>query len=167
MEVFTEDEIDIKDFSERPANDMRPPKPPRKTKAYIQDLIPPPESPDYMAMNHMVMGIPKPPLSEIWSLLMEKRKVPIGWPACLKRSPPKAVFNNNDIYARSTECGENLCKELQESKATEEVQEPKEKTMRVFYKLNINDITNVTSTPCKEEFNDQNYEVIEDWETTL
>ena len=39
LEVFTEDEMDIREFSERPANDMRPPKPTRKTKAYIQDLI--------------------------------------------------------------------------------------------------------------------------------
>ena len=40
LEVFTEDEMDIREFSERPANDMRPPKPPRKTKTYIQDVIP-------------------------------------------------------------------------------------------------------------------------------
>ena len=87
---------------------MRPPKAPRKTKAYTQDLIPPPGSPDYRAMNHTVMGIPKPPLTEIRSLLTEKKKVPIGWPACLKRSPPKAAFNNNGIYVRSTESGKNL-----------------------------------------------------------
>ena len=101
LEVDTKDDMDITDFSERPANDMRPPKPPRKTKAYILDLIPSPGCPDYMVMNHTVMGIPKPPLLEIRSLLTEKRKVPIGWPACLKRSPPKAAFNN-DIYAKST-----------------------------------------------------------------
>ena len=40
LETFTEDDMDIRDFSERPANDMGPPKSPRKTKAYIQDLIP-------------------------------------------------------------------------------------------------------------------------------
>ena len=108
LEVFTEDKMDIRDFSERPTNDMRPPKPPRKTKAYIQDLIPPSKYPDYMEMNHTVMGIPKPPMPEIRSLLMDKRKVLIRWPACLKRSPPKATFNNNDIYTKSTESGENL-----------------------------------------------------------
>ena len=162
LEIFAEDEIDIKDFSERPANNIIPSTPPRKTRAYIQDLIPTTGCPDYMAMNHTVMGIPKPTLPEIRSLLTEKRKVPIAWPACLKRSPPKVVFNNNDIYMRSTESGENLYEEPQESKATEEVPEPQEKNMRVLYKLNVNDITNVTSTPHKEEFNDQNYEAIED-----
>ena len=111
LEVFTEDEMDIRDFSERPANDMRSPKPPRKTKAYIGDLIPPPGCPEYMAMNYTVMGIPKPPLPEIRSLLMDKRKVLIGWPAYLKRSPPKATFNNNDIYVKNTESGENLYEE--------------------------------------------------------
>ena len=39
--------------------------------------------------------------------------------------------------------------------------------MRVFYKLNVNENTNVTSTPQKEEFNYQNYEAIEDHKTTL
>ena len=63
---------------------------------------------------------------------------------------------------RSTESGENLYEDPQESKASEEVQEPKDKNMRVFYKLNVNDNTNVTSTPYEKEFNDQNYEVIED-----
>ena len=43
---------------------MRPQKPHRKTKAYILDLILPPGCPDYMAMKHAVMGIPKPPLPE-------------------------------------------------------------------------------------------------------
>ena len=114
LEVDTGDDMDIRNFSERPTNDMKPPKLPRKTKAYIMDIIPPPGCPDYMAMNHAVMGIPKPPLPEIRSLLTEKRKVPIRWLACLKRSPPKAAFNNNDIYVKSTDDGENFYKEPQE-----------------------------------------------------
>ena len=122
---------------------------------------------DYMVMSHAIMGIPKPPLMEIRSLLTEKRKVPIGWPTCLKRSPPKAAFNNNDIYAKNTENGENFYKEPQESRTTEEEHKPKEKNMKIFYKLNVNDNTNVTSTPHEEEFSDQNYEVIEDHETAL
>ena len=39
LEIFTEDDMDIRDFSEGPKIDMRPQKPPRKTKAYILDLI--------------------------------------------------------------------------------------------------------------------------------
>ena len=82
-----------------------------------------------MTMNHPVMGNPRPPLPEIIGQLMDKRKVLIGWPACLKRSPPKAAFNNNDIYTKSIENKENLYKQPQESKAAEEEQEPREKSM--------------------------------------
>ena len=114
-----------------------------------------------MAMNHMVMGILKPSLPEIRSLLTEKKKVPIGWPACMKRSPPKAAFNNNDIYAKSTKTGKNLYEEPQESRVTEEEQELKRKHLRVFYKLNINENTNITSTPEEEEYDDQNCKAIE------
>ena len=121
--------MDIREFSERPAYDIRSPKPPRKTKNHIQDVIPPPGFQDHIAMNHPVMGNPIPPLPKIRSLLMEKRKVLIGWPACLKRSPTKATFNNSVIYAKSTENDENLYKDPQESKATEEEQGPREKNM--------------------------------------
>ena len=86
-------------------------------------------------MNSTVMGIPKPPLQEIRSLLTEKKKVPIRWPACLKRSPPKAAFNNNDIYVKSTKSDKNLYKEPQENRAAEEEQESKEKNMRVFLQV--------------------------------
>ena len=79
----------------------------------------------------------------------------MGWPACLKRSPPKAAFNNNDIYTKSTENGENFYEEPQESRATEEEHEPKEKNMKIFYKLNVNNNTNITSTPHEEEFSDK------------
>ena len=127
LEVVTEDDMDIRDFSERPANDMKPPKPPRKTKAYIMDIIPPPGCPGYMAMNHAVMGIPKAPLPEIRSLLTEKRKIPIRWPTCLNRSPPKVAFNSNDIYMKNMENGENFYEEHQESRATEEEHEPKKR----------------------------------------
>ena len=96
------------------------------------DIIPPPRWPDYMAMSHAVMGIPKSPLPEIRSLLTEKRKVPIVWPASLKRSPPKATFNNNDIYAKSTEDGENFYEEPQESKTNDKEHEPKDKNMKIF-----------------------------------
>ena len=46
LEIFTEDGMDIRDFSERLTIDMRPPKPPRKTKTHILDLILPPGCPD-------------------------------------------------------------------------------------------------------------------------
>ena len=102
LETVTEDNMDIRDFSKRPTNDLRPSKQTRKTKVIHQNLISPPGCPDYVVMNHAVMSIPKPTLPEIRLHLPEKKKVPRGWPTCLKRSPPKATFQNNDIYARST-----------------------------------------------------------------
>ena len=120
LRTMTEDDMDIRDFFKRPANDLRPPKPSRKTKVICQNLIPPPRCPDYVAMNHAVMGIPKSTLPEIRLLLPEKKKVPRGCPTCLKRLPPKATFQNNDIYARSTKSSKNLYEEPQEMKIQEE-----------------------------------------------
>ena len=128
LEPETEHDMDVRDFSERPANDLRPPKPPRKTKVILQNLIPPPGCPDYMAMNHTVMDIPKPQPPEIRGIIPEKKNVPRGWPACLKRSPSKATFHNNDIYSKSTESSESLYKEPKE-KETQEEHSPKGKNM--------------------------------------
>ena len=60
------------------------PKPPRKTKVMLMNLIPPPCCPDYMAINVTVMGIPKPQHTEKRGIIPEKKKVPRRWPACLK-----------------------------------------------------------------------------------
>ena len=81
--------------------------------------------------------------------------------------PSQAAFNNNDIYAKDMENCENFYEEHQESRATEEEQERKEKNLKIFYKLNVNNNTNIRSTPHEEEFSDQNYEVIEDCKTAL
>ena len=62
LETMMDDDMDVRDFSSRPTNDLRPPKPPRKTQVIHQNLIPPPGCPDYVAMNHAIMGIPKPTL---------------------------------------------------------------------------------------------------------
>ena len=128
LETVTEDDMDIRDFSERPTNDLRPTKLIRKTRVIHQSLIPPPGYPDYVVMNHAVMGIPKPTLPEIRAILLEKKKVPRGWPTCLKRSPSMATFHNNDIYAKSAESSKNLYEEPQETK-TQKEQGPKEKNM--------------------------------------
>ena len=84
----------------------------------------------------------------------------------MKISPPKATFHNNDIYAKCTGSSENLYEEHQEMKVQEE-QGPKEKNMHIFYKLNVNKNGDVTSTPHEEEFDEQNYESVEEQETAL
>ena len=97
LETFTEDKTDGKDFSERPANDKRPARPPRKLKTILHNLIPLPGCPNNMAMNAAIVCILKPHSTEIRGMIPEKRKVPRGWPDYLKRSPPKATLQNNDI----------------------------------------------------------------------
>ena len=53
--------------------------------------------PTYIAMN--VTTVPaKPYQMEIWGILLDKRRTPHGWPACLKKQPPRVAFRNNDIY---------------------------------------------------------------------
>ena len=45
--------------------------------------------------------------------------------------------------------------------------EPKEKNMRVFYKLNLKDNVDLSNIPYKEEYTDENCESIEEQETTV
>ena len=44
---------------------------------------------------------------------------------------------------------------------------PQRRKTCIFYKLNVKENGDVTSTPHKEEFDKQNYESVEEWETTL
>ena len=60
LEPKTEDDMDVRIFSERPANDKRPPKPLHKPMVMLQNLTPPPGCPDYMAMNAAIARTPKP-----------------------------------------------------------------------------------------------------------
>ena len=166
LEPETEDDMDMRDFSERPTNDKRPPKPPRKTKVMLQNLIPPLGCPDCMPMTADVAGIPKPQTTEIRGILPEKKKVPIGWPTCLKRLPPKATFPDNDIYAVHKNESEHHYEEPKE-KDPQDDRELKEKNMKVFYKLNVNDKVDLANTPHEEEYADENYESVEDRETMV
>ena len=130
LEPETEDDMDVRDFSERPPNDQRPLKPPRKPKEMLQNLVLPPGCPDYVSMDASTMGIPKPQFTEVRGIIPEKKKVPRGWHTCLKRLPPKAPFHNNDIYSKPTESSENHYEEPKEK--TQEEHCPKEKNMQVL-----------------------------------
>ena len=78
---------------ERPANDKRPPKPKHAPSLMIQNFFPSPLTcPDYIAMNAAAAEPTKSPIKEVGGILPEKKKMPQGWPACLKRSPLKAPF---------------------------------------------------------------------------
>ena len=96
-----DDIIDITDYSERPANDRRSPQHKQKyvTHTVTQGYCPTPQtSPTYIAMNVAAAAPAKPHQTEIWGILLDKRRTPHRWPTCLKKQPPRVAFKNNDIY---------------------------------------------------------------------
>ena len=44
---------------------------------------------------------------------------------------------------------------------------PKRKNMIVLSKLNVKENVDITSTPHEEEYDEQNYKSVEEWETAL
>ena len=118
-----------------------------------------------MAINAVAAGIPKPHNTETRGIIPEKKKVPRGWPACLKRLPPKMAFQNINIYSTLMDDSDHHYKEPQE-KIKEGDHSLKEKNMRVFYKPNGKD-SSVKNAPQEEEYGDENYKLIEECETTL
>ena len=150
-----DDIIDVTNYSERPANDRRSPQPKQAitTHTATQGYCPTPQnSPTYLSMNAVAATPAKPHRSKIWEILLDKRRVPHGWLACLIRQPPRVAFKNNDIYMVNDEEGDIY-------------EEPKERCPRVLYKLKVSENPTSKNMPYKEEFNDDNYESID--ETTV
>ena len=81
----------------------------------------PQTSPTYIAMNATVVPA-KSHQMEIWGILPDKRRTPHGWPACLKKQPPRVAFRNNDIYMVNGE-------------ESDPYMETQERNVRVLYKL--------------------------------
>ena len=145
------DIIDVMDYSERPANDKRSPRPKQTdiTHATTQEHCPTPQnSPPYLAMNAVAAAPAKLDRTEIQGILPDKRKIPHGWPACLRRQPPRVVFKNNDIYM------------INDEEATK-YEEPRERHPKVQYKLKICNNTTSKNVPHEEEYDDNNYESID------
>ena len=108
--------IDVSDYSKRPANEKRSPRPKQAdmTNTKTQGHYPTPQkSPTYLPMNTTVTAPAKPHRTEIQGILPDKKNVPHGWPACLSRQPPRVAFKNNDIYMINDEEG-NHYEELRE-----------------------------------------------------
>ena len=64
-----------------------------------QEHCPTPQnSPTYLPMNAAAATPAKPYKTEIWGILPDKKRIPCGWPACLRKQPPRVTFKNNDIY---------------------------------------------------------------------
>ena len=96
----------------------------------------------------------KPHQMEILGILLDKRRTPCRWPACLKKQPPRIAFRNNDIYMVNDE-------------ESDPYEEPKEQNVRVFYKLKVNEDPASKNIPHKEDFDDDNYKSIEEKEMTV
>ena len=154
LEMDTDDNmVDITDFFERPPNEKRSPRP--KQTDLTQGHCPTPQnSPTYIQMNSpTAAAVPaKPHRSEIWGILPDRRKVPHGCPACLRRQPPRVAFTNNDIYIVDDDESSNY-KEL------------RQRHPKVQYKLRVCKNPTAKNMPHEEEYNDNNYESID--ETTV
>ena len=109
----------------------------------------PQNSPTYLPMNALAAAPAKPYRTKIWGILPDKRKVPWGWPACLRRQPPRVAFRNNDIYIVNDEEGD-IYKEL------------RERHPKVLNKLKVCKDPVSKNMPHEEEFNDNNYESIDE-----
>ena len=150
LETDTDDNmVDMTDFFERPPNEKRSPRP--KQSNSNQEQCPTPQnSPTHTPKSSLSTTPPaKPHRNEIWGILPDKRRVPHGWPACLRRQPPRVAFRNNNIYVIDDE----------------EYKELRERHPKVQYKLRVCDNPAAQNMPHKEDFDDNNYESID--ETTI
>ena len=86
--------VDMTSFFDRPQNEKRSPRP--KPLEHNSEQCPTPQnSPTHMPKSSVPttpISPTKPHRSEIWGVLPDKRRVPHGWPACLRRQPPRVAF---------------------------------------------------------------------------
>ena len=146
-----DDIIDVTDYSERPANDKRSSRPQQTdtTHATTQGNCPTPQnSPTHLAMNAAAAAPAKSYRTKIQGILLDKRKVPCGWPACLRRQSRRVAFKNNNIYMVNDE----------EASSYEELRERQPENQ---YKLKICNNPTSKNMPHKEEYNNDNYESID------
>ena len=135
--------VDMTDFFDRLPNKKRSPRP--KQAELSHKLCPTPQnSPTHTPKTAAVPA--KPHRNEIQGILLDKRRVPHGWPACLRRQPPRVAFRNNDIYIIDDE----------------EYEELRERHPKVQYKLRICNSPAAQNMPHEENFDDNNYESIDE-----
>ena len=99
LETDTDDNmVDMTDFFDRPQNEKRSPRH-KQAKTNSEQCPTPQNSPTHTPKSSVSTTPPaKPHRNELWGILPDKRRVPRGWPACLRRQPPRVAFRNNDIY---------------------------------------------------------------------
>ena len=147
------DMIDVSDFFERPSNDKRSPRSKQTSMTHLTTQGHCPTSQNsltYIQMNTTTAAAPaKPHRTKIWGILPDEIKVPHGWPACLRRQPSTVAFKNIDIYMVNDEDGNTY-------------KEPKERYPKVQYKLKVYDNPATKNMPHEEEYDDNNYESIDE-----
>ena len=144
LETDTDDNmVDMTNFFDRPQIEKRSPRP-KQIESNSENCPTPQNSPTHMA-KPPVLAI-KPHRNEVWGILPDKRRVPSGWPACLRRQPPRVAFRNNDIYVVEDE----------------DYEEPRERQPKVQYKLKIADNPAAQNMPHEEDYSDNNYESIDE-----
>ena len=143
LETDTDDNmVNMTNFFDRPQNEKRSPRP-KQIENNSENCPTPQNSPTHMAkppVSHV-----KPHRNEVQGILPDKRRVPHGWPACLRRQPPRVAFRNNDIYVVEYE----------------DYEEPRERQPKVQYKLKIADNPAAQNMPHEEDYSDNNYESID------
>ena len=147
LETDTDDNmVNMTDFFDRPQDEKRFPIPKQVNSNHEQ--CPTPQNSHTHTPKSSVSTTPpaKPHRNEVWGILPDKRRVPHGWPACLRRQPPRVTFRNNDIYVIEDE----------------EYKEPKESHAKVQYKLRVCDNPAAQNMPHEEDFDDNNYESIDE-----
>ena len=120
LETDTDDNmVDMTDFFDRPQNEKRSPRP-KQAKTESEQCPTPQNSPTHAPKSSVSTTPPaKPHRNKVRGILPDKRRVPHGWPACLRRQPPRVGFRNNDIYVVEDE----------------DYKEPRERHHKVQYKL--------------------------------
>ena len=149
LETDTDDNmVNMTNFFNRPQNEKRSPRP--KPLEHNSENCPTPQnSPTHLPKSSVPttsMSSTKPHRNEIWGVLPDKKRVPHGWPACLRRQPPRVAFRNNDIYVVEDE----------------DYEEPRERQHKVQYKLKIADNPAAQNMPHEEDYSDNNYESIDE-----
>ena len=98
LETDTDDNmVGMTDFFDRPQNEKRSPRPKQLTQ--IMSNAPHLRIVPHTPKSSVSTTPPaKPHTNEARGILPDKRRVPHGWPACLRRQPPRVAFRNNNIY---------------------------------------------------------------------
>ena len=146
LETNTEDNmVDMMDFFNRPPNEKRSPRP-KQAETNSEQCPTPQNSPTHTPKSSVsTTRSAKLHRNEVQGVLPDQRRVPHGWPACLRRQPPRVAFQNNDIYIIDDE----------------EYEEPRERQPKVQYKLKLCDNPAAQNMPHEKDYSDNNYESID------